>query len=256
GNYVEGYMIENITDKKGNIIYEHETKSEPVFTPQTAYLTIDMMRSVVESGTAAGILNELNFSPDLAGKTGTTNDFIDVWFIASTPQVTLSSWIGYDNDGDERRQLQYYDNGADFDASGANESYWAELANAIYSVNPTIMGADKSFVRPNGIVSSTVLAQTGMKPGKMTLPDGKTLDVTGPTTTDLFNSNFLPGTTVFNFAVGATPSELNTFWFDTYLKAREEEEKKKIEDAKDKEQKKKEEENKKKSEEDKASEEK
>lgn len=88
------------------------------------------------------------------------------------------------------------------------------------------MGADKSFVRPNGIVSSTVLAQTGMKPGKMTLPDGKTLDVTGPTTTDLFNSNFLPGTTVFNFAVGATPSELNTFWFDTYLKAREEEEKK------------------------------
>ena len=256
GNYVEGYMIENITDKKGNIIYEHETKSEPVFTPQTAYLTIDMMRSVVESGTAAGILNELNFSPDLAGKTGTTNDFIDVWFIASTPQVTLSSWIGYDNDGDERRQLQYYDNGADFDASGANESYWAELANAIYSVNPTIMGADKSFVRPNGIVSSTVLAQTGMKPGKMTLPDGKTLDVTGPMTTDLFNSNFLPGTTVFNFAVGATPSELNTFWFDTYLKAREEEEKKKIEDAKDKEQKKKEEENKKKSEEDKASEEK
>lgn len=255
GTYVEGYMIENITDKKGNVIYQHEAKSETVFTPQTAYLTIDMMRSVVESGTAAGILGELNFSPDLAGKTGTTNDFIDVWFVASTPQVTLSSWIGYDNDGESRHQLQYYDNGADFDASGANESYWAQLANAIYSVNPTIMGADKSFTRPPGISSSTVLEQTGMKPGKMTLPDGKTIDVTGPTRSDLFNTNFIPGVTTYDFAVGANSYELNNFWYETYLKARETEEKKKKEEEdrkkKEQEDKKKEEEDKKKTEEEK-----
>lgn len=248
GTYVEGYMIESIKDKKGNVVYQHQGKSETVFTPQTAYLTLDMMRSVIESGTAAGILGQLDFSPDLAGKTGTSNDFIDIWFIASTPQVTLSSWIGYDNDGEERHQLQYYDNGADFDASAANEAYWAQLANAIHAANPTIMGSEESFIRPPGISSQTVLEETGMKAGKMTLPDGKTIDISGPTKTDLFNSNYLPGTTTYDFAVGATPSELNTFWYDTYLKSREAEEKKKKEEA-EAAKKKKEEEDKKKSEE-------
>lgn len=209
GTHTENYMIESIKDSAGEIIYQHKTKSNPVFTPQTAYLTIDMLRDVLNAGTATDVKGQLNFSADLAGKTGTSDKQKDIWFIASTPKVTLSSWIGYDNSVEENYLDKYSGSGS---SGGRNRAYWAQLANAINNANPSIMGANQSFQQPEGIVSSTVNEKTGTKAGKVKLGDGKEITVSGETKTDIFNSNYLPKPAAYNFSIEASDSDLKDFW--------------------------------------------
>ena len=55
GKFIDAYLIDKIVDKHGKIIYQHQVKPVDVFTPQTAFLTLDMMRDVITKGTAAGI---------------------------------------------------------------------------------------------------------------------------------------------------------------------------------------------------------
>jgi len=209
GTHTENYMIESIEDSAGDVLYQHEEKSNPVFTPQTAYLTIDMMRDVLAAGTATDVESQLTFSADLAGKTGTSDLQKDIWFIASTPKVTLSSWIGYDNSVEEN----YLDLSSGAGSSGSrNRTYWAQLANAINNANPTIMGANQSFQQPKGIVPATVNEKTGTKAGKVKLADGKEITVSGETKTEIFNSKYLPKAATYNFAVGASNKDLKDFW--------------------------------------------
>lgn len=96
GNFIDSYIIEKIVDNSGNIIYQHEVKPVEVFSPQTAWLTIDMMRDVVKSGTANSLQSRLKFSSDWAGKTGTGQDLKDTWFVAVNPNVSFGVWTGYD----------------------------------------------------------------------------------------------------------------------------------------------------------------
>ncbi|WML50646.1 penicillin-binding transpeptidase domain-containing protein [Neobacillus sp. PS3-34] len=96
GKFIDAYLIDKIVDKNGKVIYEHKVKPVDVFTPQTSYLTLDMMRDVINMGTAAGIKNKLKFRSDWAGKTGTGVDFHDSWFVATNPNVTFGIWTGYD----------------------------------------------------------------------------------------------------------------------------------------------------------------
>jgi penicillin-binding protein 1B len=77
-------------------------KSEPktaaarqITRPDTTYLVTSMMRSVINEGTGAGV--RANFSLDAAGKTGTTNDLRDAWFIGFTPELLTVVWVGYDD---------------------------------------------------------------------------------------------------------------------------------------------------------------
>ena len=72
GQFIDAYMIDKITDKEGNIVYQHEVKPVDVFSPQTAYLTYDMIRDVITSGTATSLKSRLKFRSDWAGKTGTS----------------------------------------------------------------------------------------------------------------------------------------------------------------------------------------
>ena len=97
GQFIDAYMIDKITDKEGNIVYQHEVKPVDVFSPQTAYLTYDMMRDVITAGTATSLKSRLKFRSDWAGKTGTSQDYKDVWFVATNPNVSFGTWMGYDN---------------------------------------------------------------------------------------------------------------------------------------------------------------
>lgn len=178
GKFVDAYMIDKITDKEGNVIYEHETKEVEVFTPQTAYLTIDVMRGVINSGTATAVKNRLKFSADWAGKTGTGNNFEDAWFVASNPNVTAGLWSGYDTPKSLKASgsLSY---------SARNNYLWADLMNAAYDANPELMKPDKTFKRPDGIVSRSFCAISGLIPSQA-------CSEAGLVDTDIFNSKYVP----------------------------------------------------------------
>ena len=156
GQFVDAYMIEKIEDKDGNIIYENKPEAVQVYSPQAAYLTVDMMRDVVKKGTARSIPGMLNFSMDLAGKTGTSQNFRDQWFIGLNPNVTLGVWIGFDNKDIYKR---------DSIPRGVNHlPYWARLMNATNSIKPDLVGASDRFEMPDGIVKKSVCSISGLLP--------------------------------------------------------------------------------------------
>lgn len=93
GRYLEPYLIERIRMPEGDTIEEHHGRVQEVMDPQTAYVLTHMLEGVVDRGTARA-LSDLDI--DIAGKTGTTNDYSNAWFIGFTPNYTLLIWVGYD----------------------------------------------------------------------------------------------------------------------------------------------------------------
>lgn len=156
GKFIDAYMIEKIETRDGEVIYNHKANEVDVFSPQTAYLTIDMMRDVITHGTAASLQSRLAFSSDWAGKTGTSQDFRDAWFVATNPNVTFGTWIGYDTP----KSLQGYYNGLEYNKR--NIFYWAELINGAYKINPSLIDPDRRFEMPGGIVSRSINGHTDL----------------------------------------------------------------------------------------------
>lgn len=156
GKFIDAYLIDKIVDKDGKIIYQHEVKPVDVFKPQTAFLTIDMMRDVINMGTAAGVKSKLNFSADWAGKTGTGNNYFDSWFVAFNPNVTLGIWTGYDTQKSLKTSGMSY--------SQRTNNLWAELMNAAYKIKPDLVAPKESFQMPEGIVKTSYCAVSGLLP--------------------------------------------------------------------------------------------
>ncbi|UCF19581.1 MAG: transglycosylase domain-containing protein, partial [Gemmatimonadota bacterium] len=89
--------ILRIEDKTGQIIWKAEPRREEILDPQTAWIVLTILRDVVNAGTAANIRTGY-LGPELpaAGKTGTTNDETDIWFVGFTPDLLAGVWIGLD----------------------------------------------------------------------------------------------------------------------------------------------------------------
>jgi membrane carboxypeptidase/penicillin-binding protein len=97
GTPVEPRFIYRIEDSKRNVVLTKEvTALAPALDPRATYVVRDMMRDVVERGTASSIRRYLPESVPVAGKTGTTNDNSDVWFIGLTPDLVAGVWLGFD----------------------------------------------------------------------------------------------------------------------------------------------------------------
>jgi penicillin-binding protein 1A len=96
---IKPYSIEKITDRNGTVIYQalHLTTNQPVMAPSTAETVTAMMEAVVERGTAASLRSTWELKSALAGKTGTTQDQADGWFIGMTPSLVVGTWAGGDN---------------------------------------------------------------------------------------------------------------------------------------------------------------
>ncbi len=89
------YFITRIEDKDGNVLEETRVESEEVVSPQTAYMMTYLMRGTVEGeGGTAGAASVLGWP--LAGKTGTTDDYSDAWFIGFSPDLCAGVWVGHD----------------------------------------------------------------------------------------------------------------------------------------------------------------
>lgn len=208
GVYNKPYVIERIVDSSGEVVYQHEPNPTRVWSEDANYLLYDMMRDVVRNGTARSVPNFLNFNIDLASKTGTTNDTMDVWYAGTTPKISLATWMGY---GNNNLTLQT-ENG--MSASLRNVRNWTNIMNTIHSVKPEVLGIGETMQPPadGSIKRETVLARTGMKAGEVKLPNNRTARISGDTKSEIFSKNNLPGVTTYDFAVGAKPEELQKFW--------------------------------------------
>src|SRR5882762_8911513 len=103
GTRVEPIGIQRIEDRDGNILYQSTVKREQVMDPEHSWLMLDMLRDVMRCqpgtgpnrcGTAAGAVGGLRVP--MGGKTGTTDDYTDAWFVGFTPEIVAGIWVGYD----------------------------------------------------------------------------------------------------------------------------------------------------------------
>lgn len=100
GIYVEPYCISSITDNDGKELFRKISGNKrEVLRPAAAVIVTDMLRSVMDEtgGTGRGARTRYGFTPEAAGKTGTTNDYTDAWFIGFTPHLVAGVWVGIDN---------------------------------------------------------------------------------------------------------------------------------------------------------------
>lgn len=94
GMYTSPVFVTRIEDSTGNVVAEFSTRRSEAISVRTAYTMIDMMQGVVNSGTATRLRYKYGLKCDIAGKTGTTNDNSDGWFIGYTPKITAGAWVG------------------------------------------------------------------------------------------------------------------------------------------------------------------
>ncbi|MEH6762051.1 transglycosylase domain-containing protein [Maribacter arcticus] len=98
GKHIKPNLIKRITDNKDSVLVEFKSNlsSEAAFSKETGQIMIEMMKSTVNSGTASRLRNTYGLKNDMAGKTGTTQNNKDAWFVALTPSLVHLTWVGLD----------------------------------------------------------------------------------------------------------------------------------------------------------------
>lgn len=204
GNYQKPYLVSKILDPTGKVVYEHKAHPVKVYSEATAYIMRKMMAEVVQNGTADSLGSNVEFDSDkLYGKTGTSNDNRDYWFTGSTPGITISSWIGYDNLGGRAYNL-------DEDESKSNLRLVARYLNNIYQNEPNLLKLNEQKSKPNSVKEYSVLANTGTMPGVLKT-NITSFSVKGRTVTSLFAQGG-PKELVDNFGIGGYASDYRLFW--------------------------------------------
>jgi penicillin-binding protein 1A len=97
GVLTEPVAILKVVDKHGNILEEAVPQSKEVLTEATAYVMTDLLRSVIREGTGRNTGSIYHFNRPCAGKTGTTNEYRNAWFVGFTPQIVAGIWVGMDD---------------------------------------------------------------------------------------------------------------------------------------------------------------
>ncbi|WP_276804942.1 transglycosylase domain-containing protein [Lactobacillus hominis] len=203
GKRQDPYYIDEITAPTGQIVYKHKQRSYKVFSEGTSYIMQKMLHQVVKNGTASSLNGTLQFDDStLIGKTGTSNDYRDIWFNGSTPGITISSWMGYDNFYGHSYNLES-------NASETNLALWSQIANALYDEDPSMFKLENTIERPASVHKFKVLSKTGTLPGTVNF-DGEDIDLTGKETTAL-SLRPAPRASA-EFGIGATHSDYQLFY--------------------------------------------
>jgi penicillin-binding protein 1A len=95
GVYHAPVLIRRVEDADGTTIFDADETGVRVVSEHTAFLLTSMLSDVVNAGTAWKA-RQMGFTPPAAGKTGTTNDYVDAWFAGYTPHLVAGVWIGFD----------------------------------------------------------------------------------------------------------------------------------------------------------------
>ena len=145
GVYVRPIFVTRIEDNEGNILATFSTKKREAISDQTAYLMANLMQGVVNAGTGYALRSRFGLTGEIAGKTGTTNNNADGWFIGYTPELTAGIWTGFEN---EQIHFQYIGNGG---GSASALPIWGLFMQKLTSDPSLRKYCDKvSFDRPVG----------------------------------------------------------------------------------------------------------
>jgi penicillin-binding protein 1A len=150
GVSVEPIAILRIEDKDGNIIEENKPSRKEVLSEETAYLMTSMLEGNVNEGTGLRVRNY--FGGPAAGKTGTTQEYADAWFIGFTPRITAGVWVGFDN------KTVHFTN-ADGQGGRAAGPIWGIFMASVYADKDIAVPTD-TFTVPDGIERDTICVET------------------------------------------------------------------------------------------------
>ena len=127
GVYIEPIFITRIEDKNGNTIESFIPKQNEAMSEETAYLMLELMKGVVDYGTGIRLKLKYKFENPIAGKTGTTNNHSDGWFMGVTPELTTGVWVGCEDRAAHFRSLSL--------GQGANMALpiWALYMKRVYA---------------------------------------------------------------------------------------------------------------------------
>ncbi|HET9986761.1 MAG TPA: PBP1A family penicillin-binding protein [Longimicrobiales bacterium] len=148
GFRVQPHLITRVEDKAGKVLWQPPAVRERALDEGTAFITLSMMEDVVDHGTGASVRSQGFWLP-AAGKTGTTNDAKDVWFVGMTKDLVAGVWLGFD-----RPQTIT----ASALGGGLAAPIWGQMMKEEYRTRP----APGSWAPPAGVVSVAVDAETGL----------------------------------------------------------------------------------------------
>jgi penicillin-binding protein 1A len=144
GQKTTPFFIKKIVDRTGQVFEENQAQAEQIIDPRIAFLTTYVMEDVVESGTGRRVKG---IGRPVAGKTGTTNDMRDAWFVGYTPSLVAGVWVGFD----QERSL-----GQEEVGGRAAAPIWLYFMETALANTPAEL-----FPVPEGIVFVKVDARTG-----------------------------------------------------------------------------------------------
>lgn len=169
GTYIKPKLYTKIVDHDGNVLIDNTApESKQVIKQTTAWLLTSAMVDVVTTGTG-GSVNFGNMA--IAGKTGTTSDYKDVWFSGFTPYYTATTWTGYDNNANMKTSAE----------KNLSKTMWKKVMSRIHENLEY-----KSFPMVNGIVTASVCSKSGR------LPIAGVCDVQGCVKTEYFAEGTVP----------------------------------------------------------------
>jgi penicillin-binding protein 1A len=189
GIWVEPIAILKIEDRYGNLIEEFMPESREVISEGTAFIMADMMEDVVDGGTASSVRQW--FHRPAAGKTGTTQDFTDAWFVGYTPQLVAGVWVGFD---DPRIKFGgWYGQGGK-----AAAPIWGRFMKYVYDDEATTMPL-AYFEMPPEVEETNVCMVSGLK-----------ANISCPSTIDLILRKFSgKSCTITHMEIDVFPQESN-----------------------------------------------
>lgn len=152
GVYVEPISILRIEDKDGNLIEETTPMQREVLSEETSFIMTSLLEGVVDDpqGTGARVRSYFHFPA--AGKTGTTNDFADAWFVGYTPHLVAGVWVGFDN-------LSVHFTNWDGQGGRAAAPIWGRFMKYVYE-DPDIAMPLDYFEKPATVYEDTICVET------------------------------------------------------------------------------------------------
>ncbi len=154
GVYSKPFAITRIEDRFGNIIVEYFPEQEEVLNERTAYVVTSLMESVVNKGTGARSRWAYNFYRPAAGKTGTSQDYRDAWFVGFTPQIVAGTWFGIDGPPIVSLGEKQFGNLAALPV-------WAKFMKAAHD---SLELPEEDFIRPDGVLEVEICSESKKLP--------------------------------------------------------------------------------------------